>query len=311
MQTVPKTERAVLVISPCRNEAKFMRQTLDTMVAQTEQPDLWLIVDDGSTDDTPEILAEYAAKHDWIQILTREDRGRRAVGPGVVDAFYAGLNSIEDAESYPFLSKLDLDLALPQRYFETLVDRMMADPRLGTCSGKPYVRQGGKLVSERKSDDMSVGMTKLWRTTCFDAIGGLVREVNWDAIDCHKARYLGWRALSWDHPDLNFEHLRPMGSSQKSIYTGKRRYGFGQHFMGTDPLYFIVTAAYRAFEPPYILGSLAALQGYFGSMIKRNRRQEDADLIKFIRSYQRRTLLAGRKRAMQEAEEARAKYFDA
>ena len=298
------------MISPCRNEAAYIRQTLETMIVQTQTPDLWLIVDDGSTDETPAILADYAAQHDWIKILTRDDRGHRAVGPGVVDAFYAGLASVKNAVDYPFLSKLDLDLSLPPRYFETLVDRMLEDPRLGTCSGKPYVRQGGKLVSERKSDDMSVGMTKLWRTTCFKAIDGLVREVNWDAIDCHKARYLGWRAMSWDHPDLNFEHLRPMGSSQTSIYTGKRRYGFGQYFMGTGPLYFCVTAAYRAFEPPVVLGSLAALQGYFGAMLKRAKRQDDIDLIRFIRRYQRRTLIMGRKRAMEETEADRAIHWE-
>lgn len=309
MVSTPLSDRSILVISPCRNEAAYMHRTLDTMVAQTQRPDLWLIVDDGSTDETPEILAEYAAQHNWIRILTQKDRGHRAVGPGVVEAFYAGLNSVSNAKNYAFLSKLDLDLVLPPRYFQTLVDRMLADPRLGTCSGKPYIRQRGRLVSERKSDDMSVGMTKLWRTACFDAIGGLVREVNWDAIDCHKARFLGWRALSWDHPDLNFEHMRPMGSSQTSIYVGKRRYGFGQHFMGTDPFYFCITTAYRAFEPPFLVGSMAALQGYFGSMLKNNRRQDDMELIRFIRAYQRRTLLVGRKRAMAESEAARTSFF--
>ena len=98
--------------------------------------------------------------------------------------------------------------------------------------------RGGQLVSERRSDDMSAGMTKLWRQSCFKAIGGVVREVMWDAIDCHKARQLGWKAISWDEPELRFEHLRPMGSSQNSIYTGRRRHGFGQHFMGADPLVF-------------------------------------------------------------------------
>lgn len=301
-------DRRYVVISPCRNESAYMRKTLDSMVAQSQTPALWVIVDDGSTDDTPAILAEYAARHDWIRVVSKPDRGHRAVGPGVVEAFYFGLETVE--EPYPYISKLDLDLDLPPRYFEILIDRMEADPRIGTCSGKPYIRRGGDLVSEKKSDEMSVGMTKLWRRTCFKAIGGIVREVMWDAIDCHKARQLGWRAVSWDEPDLRFEHLRPMGSSQTSIYTGKRRHGFGQYFMGTDPLYFIATAVYRAMEPPYVLGGLSMLQGYFGAMLRRARRLNDPDLIRFIRAYQRRALLKGRAKAVAEIEAERAVMFE-
>ena len=298
--------RAYLIVSPCRNEAAYMRRTLDSMVAQTEHPTLWMIVDDGSTDETPAILAEYAAKHDWIKIVAKPDRGHRAVGPGVIEAFYFGLETVPDLEIFEHIGKLDLDLALPPRYFEILLDRMEADPRIGTCSGKPYVMRGGELVSERRSDDMSAGMTKLWRRKCFEAIGGVVREVMWDAIDCHKARQLGWKAVSWDEPDLRFEHLRPMGSSQTSIYTGRRRHGFGQYFMGADPLYFIATAAFRGLEPPYVLGGLSMLQGYFGAMLRGERRLDDPELRAFIRGYQRRVLLQGRARAMAETEVARA-----
>ncbi len=290
-----------LIVSPCRNEAAYMKKTLDSMVAQTLRPTLWLIVDDGSTDETPQILAEYADQHDWIRIVPKPDRGHRAVGPGVIEAFYVGHDSV-DPTAFDYIGKLDLDLDLPPKYFEILIDRMEKDPRIGTCSGKPYVRRGGELVSEKKSDDMSVGMTKLWRRTCFEEIGGLVREVMWDAIDCHKSRQLGWKAVSWDEPDLRFEHLRPMGSSQTSIYTGKRRHGFGQYFMGTDPFYFTATAIFRSVEPPYVLGGISMMLGYFGAMLRRDRRLDDPELRKFIRRYQRRTLFKGRARAMEMAE---------
>ena len=304
------TGRSYLVVSPCRNEAAYMRRTLNSMVAQTEHPTLWVIVDDGSTDETPDILAEYAAAHDWIRIMAKPDRGHRAVGPGVIEAFYAGLNTVS-VEDFDHISKLDLDLDLPPRYFEILLDRMDADPRIGTCSGKPYIRRKGRLVSERRSDDMSAGMTKLWRRTCFEAIGGVVREVMWDAIDCHKARQLGWKAISWDEPELRFEHLRPMGSSQTSIYTGRRRHGFGQYFMGSDPFYFTATAVFRALEPPYVLGGLAMLQGFFGAMLKGERQLDDPELRQFIHRYQRRVLLRGRARAMKETDAAQARFWEA
>ena len=201
--------RAYVLISPCRNESAYMRRTLDSVVAQTLTPALWVIVDDGSTDETPHILADYAARHDWIRVVSKPDRGHRAVGPGVVEAFYYGYDQI-DPTRFAYSCKLDLDLDLPPRYFETLIERMEADPRIGTCSGKPYVRQGDRLVSERRGDEMSVGMTKFYRRACFEAIGGYVREVMWDAIDCHKARQKGGKAGSWDDPDLRFAHLRPM-----------------------------------------------------------------------------------------------------
>lgn len=300
-------DRRYLIISPGRNEADYMRRTLDSVVNQTLRPALWVIVDDGSTDESPEILAEYAAKHDWIRVISKPDRGHRAVGPGVIEAFYYGLERVE--EDFPYLTKLDLDLDLPPRYFETLIERMEADPRIGTCSGKPYIRREGALVSERRGDEMSAGMTKFFRKACFDAIGGFVPEVMWDAIDCHKARQMGWKAVSWDHPDLNFEHLRPMGSSQVSIYEGRRRHGFGQYFMGTDPFYFFATAVFRALEPPYVLGGLAMLQGYFGAMLKRTRRLDDPELVAFIRAYQRRALFHGRTKSVQEIEKDRAHLF--
>jgi len=129
----------------------------------------------------------------------------------------------------------------------------------------------------------------------------------WDAIDCHKARQMGWKALSWDEPDLRFKHLRPMGPSQTSIYTGRKRHGFGRYFMGTDPLFFFATAVFRSIEPPYVLGSLASLLGYWSALLAGQKRHEDAELRNFIRAYQRRTLMVGRSKAMAEVHSKSAK----
>lgn len=278
-----------------------MRRTLDSMVAQTVRPTLWVVVDDGSSDETPAILAEYMAAHDWIRVVPKPDRGHRAVGPGVIEAFYAGLETVS-LQDYHYLCKLDLDLDLPPRYFETLIEKMEANPRIGTASGKPYMRVGDDLVSERRGDEMSVGMTKFFRTRCFEDIGGFVREVMWDAIDCHKARQKGWIAVSWDEPDLRFEHLRPMGSSQSGIHTGRRRHGFGQYYMGSDFLYFLATCAFRMKEPPYVTGGLSMLMGYLGAWWRGAAQHEDAELRAFIRAYQRRALMVGRARAVAEIE---------
>ena len=144
--------RSYLLISPGRNEAQYMRQTLDSVIAQTIRPAKWVLVDDGSSDESPAIMAEYAAAHDWIHVVTRQDRGVRAVGPGVIEAFYAGYDTIQP-DDYDYICKLDLDLILPPRYFEELISRAEADPRIATCSGKSYIRVDGRFVSERHGDD--------------------------------------------------------------------------------------------------------------------------------------------------------------
>jgi len=279
---------------------------LESVAAQSIRPALWVIVDDGSSDATPAILAEYAARFDFIRILRREDRGRRRVGPGVVEAFYAGYATIDPTE-FDYLCKLDLDLELPPRYFELLMQRMEAEPRLGTCSGKPYYRaKRGRLVSEACGDETSIGASKFYRVDCFQQIGGFVREVMWDGIDCHRCRMLGWIARSWDDPELRFTHLRPMGSSEKGIVTGRLRSGRGQYFMGTDLAYMTASAVYRMSRPPLLVGGIAMWLGYVASLIRRTPRYEDADFRRFLRSYQWDCLLHGKAAATRRLEERQA-----
>ena len=284
-----------VIISPCRNEAEYVKNTLDSVVVQSVLPTLWIIVDDGSTDDTPAILADYANKYDFIRIVTRENRGHRSVGPGVIEAFYSGLDTVE-LKQFDFLCKLDLDLIMPPRYFETLILRMQETPRLGNCSGKPYFidKLTGNLVSEGCGDENAIGASKFYRRECFEEIGGFVRQVMWDGLDGHRCRQLGWIAMSWDEPDIRFTHLRPMGSSQQNIITGRMRHGFGQYFMGTGLLYMTASSVFRMLHPPYFVGGLAMLWGYIKSMLQGGARFDDAELVKFIRLYQMQCLLKGK-----------------
>lgn len=295
------------LITPCRDEARYARRTLDSVTSQSVLPALWIIVDDGSKDGTPGILAEYAARFPWIRVLRRSDRGDRKLGGGVIDAFYTGYHTIDPRE-FEYVCKLDLDLDLPPRYFELLMRRMADDQRLGTCSGKPYfpvpelrdapahlplVDRSG-YVSEKAGDENSVGMTKFYRTACFEQIGGFVHEVMWDGIDGHRCRQLGWIAASWDDPELRFVHLRPMGTSHKSWWTGRVRHGSGQWFMGTTPVYMLASAIFRMTRPPRVMGGFAMLWGYLRSMLRRAPRYGDRDFRRFLRRYQWACLLMGR-----------------
>jgi glycosyltransferase involved in cell wall biosynthesis len=152
------------IVSPARNEAALMRRTFESVIRQSIRPTLWIIVDDGSTDDTASIASSYCQEHDWIRLLRRADRGARAVGGGVIEAFNAGLELANEVP-HEFICKLDMDLDLPPHYFEKLIELMDEDPRLGTVSGKAYFPApgnaagdfSGPLISERIADDVSVG----------------------------------------------------------------------------------------------------------------------------------------------------------
>jgi poly-beta-1,6-N-acetyl-D-glucosamine synthase len=290
--------RRYLLISPCRDEAQYIRRTLDSVAAQSVQPGLWVVVDDGSTDETPAILQDYVTRLPYLQVVKRDDRGRRQVGPGVIEAFYAGLETV-CLEDFDYVCKLDMDLDLPVRYFELLIERMESDQRIGTTSGKPWFihPQSGTLMPEVCGDEMSVGMTKFYRVACFKEIGGFVRQVMWDGIDCHRARMLGWIAESADVEPLRFVHLRPQGASQKGIWTGRLRKGFGQYFMGTSPLYYFAVVVYHLPAYPVFIGSVAMLWGYLRSWLMGLPRYDDLEFRRFLRSYQHACLRLGKRAA--------------
>jgi biofilm PGA synthesis N-glycosyltransferase PgaC len=300
-----------LIITPCRNEAEYIEKTIASVADQTIRPEKWIIVDDGSTDETWSIITDAAKKYSFIRVIHGKDRGFRYLGAGVVEAFYAGLNEI-DLDDYEYFCKLDADVVLPRRYFEDIMKRMEANPRMGTCSGKPYHLdfKTGRLVSEKCGDEMSVGMAKFYRTRCFQQIGGFIYSVMWDGIDCHRCRMLGWVACSWDDPEIRFTHLRPMGSSFRGILTGRTRHGRGQYFMGTSLLYMVISAFYRMTRPPLIVGGLAMLWGYITGIFARIPRYKDLCFRRFLRCYQWKCLLLGKKKATAWTNKARAKYWN-
>ena len=296
-KTTSKTAAAaprLLIVTPAKNEAAYIGDTLETVIAQTVRPARWVIVDDGSTDETGAIADAAAAEHPWIQVVHR-DSGVRVVGRGVVDAVQDGLDASASAgypiESFDFFCKLDADLRLTPNYFADLFALFEADPRLGTVSGKCFNRlDDGRLVDERIGDDFSLGAAKLYRRECFEEIGGFVRGVMWDGIDCHRCRMLGWAAKSVPAKDLRIVHLRQMGSSHRSIWHGRCRWGRGQWFMGTHPLYLLGIAAWRTMERPWVVGGLGILWGYAMAALRREPRYAAAGFRRHLHRWQFREL---------------------
>jgi glycosyltransferase involved in cell wall biosynthesis len=287
------------LITPCRNEAKFIRTTLETTTAQSVPPARWVIVDDGSTDETPQILAEYAARFDYIRVVKRADRGKRAVGPGVIEAFYDGLATV-DLDDYDYVCKFDGDLEMPLRYFERVMQRMEEDPLLGNLSGKLFERlPDGTLFEERTGDENAVGPVKFYRVQCFKDIGGFVREVAWDGIDGHVCRMRGWIAQSEDGEHLRIIHLRPMGSSQDNIWIGRIRWGRGKYFMGSRFYYVAASSAYRMLERPWIMGGVGIAYGYLKAAATGHARYSDPEYLRYLHRIELLSLVLGRSRALE------------
>ena len=289
--------RRYALITPCRDEAAYLQTTIDTVGAQSVLPAKWIIVDDGSKDDTPNILERAARQYPFIHVIRRNDRGKRAVGPGVIEAFYDGLNAINMSD-FDYICKFDGDLEMPPRYFERLMELFEADPWLGTLSGKLYLRYGDKLVEERCGDENSVGPAKFYRVQCFRDIGGFVRQVSWDGIDGHMCRMKGWVARSMHDPQLRIIHLRRMGSSQQSFWTGRVRWGRGKYFMGSTLFYVTAVSLYRMAERPYVLSGAGIWWGFVKAIMERHDRIDHPAYLKYFRRYELQSLLRGKRRTM-------------
>jgi biofilm PGA synthesis N-glycosyltransferase PgaC len=278
-----------VIVTPARNEAKYIEQTIQSVVAQTLRPAEWIIVDDGSTDDTAAIAERAAREHAWIKVVRRRDRGERVVGAGVVETFNDGLRatSAVDAE---FLCKLDADLILHERHFETLIDIFSSDATMGLASGTIHERVGDKLVELRYEPEMVFGAAKFWRRTCFDAIGGLEQAIGWDGIDVHQAMRRGWRTGIIDRPELQILHLRRMGTSHKNIFHGAARRGRALWYVRAHPMWVLASAAYRMADRPFVLAGCSVLVGYVDAMRQRAPRIADREFSRYLRRWQMKKL---------------------
>jgi poly-beta-1,6-N-acetyl-D-glucosamine synthase len=290
------TERTrYIVISPVRNEERYLRKAIRSMTGQTIRPLEYILVDDGSTDRTPDIILEAAREHPWIHNVKREDRGSRKIGGGVVEAFYDGHQAIR-SPGYDFICKADGDLTLGPLYFQALMGKFRQDPCLGSASGKLFLDlPDGRLVEERIGDESVLGGMLTMSRACFEATGGFVREVMWDGISFHRCRMEGYRTRSFSDPALRIYDHRIMGSSDRSVYHGRLRWGRGQYFMGTHPLYILAVGLYRMAERPFVAGGLLIVLGYLEAWAAGVKRYDHPGFRKSLHAWQMERLCLGRR----------------
>jgi poly-beta-1,6-N-acetyl-D-glucosamine synthase len=271
-----------IIVMPAHNEAALIGRTLQSIVEQSEPPDRLLVVDDGSTDATAEIVRGFMREHSWIDLIPgqKSGGGRRY---RVVEVFNQGYERVR-GERADYISKIDADLIFPRDYFERLFKVMDADRRIGAAGGVlEEVAANGRHHRLRMPDNHVPGPIKTIRKQVFEEMRGFVPMLGWDIIDLVKIRALGYQTVCI--PELVVIHQRQTAAAT-GILKGNVRMGHGAYVIGTHPLFALGRAAYRMFEPPYVLAGLALGYGYFRSWFKRAEQMPDPALIRALQAEQ-------------------------
>ncbi len=278
-----------IVVSPVRDEVAHVAETVESMVRQTIRPVRWVIVDDGSTDGTGPLLDELAAPYDWIRVLHRPNRGFRANGGGVMDAFYAGFDTLGDLQ-WELAAKLDADLSFAPDYFEHCIAHFDAEPKLGIGGGLVCSRaQDGTLSVDSVGDPPFHvrGATKIYRHACWQQIAPLIKAAGWDTLDEVRANYFGWTTHTFT--ELEVVQHKPTGSAD-GIWRNAVKNGRANYLTGYHPLFMFGKCARRLVKAPLKKEWLGLLTGYVGCYLKRQPPLADPPTIQYLRRQQMQRL---------------------
>lgn len=252
------------MISPVKDEQDYIGQTIESVLSQTIRPARWIIVDDGSSDDTPEIINRTSREHEWIEVLRVDRDEERLPGSGVIRAFNRGFELVRN-DSYDFIVKMDCDIIFDSRYFEKLLEYFQNNMKLGIASGVYLEKAGDRWSPIVMPDYHAAGATKVIRKQCFDDIGGFVPARGWDTVDEIKAWAKGWDTRHFK--DIQFFHLKKEGSGIGQIRTNQML-GEVYHVTGGGLVFLVFKLLFNLFKFPYIIGSVMMLWGYLKSLLR-------------------------------------------
>lgn len=275
-----------VIVTPVRDEQAYVENTINSVISQTLQPLQWIIVNDGSIDDTGAIIDNYAKVYPWIKVVHRLNRGARVAGGGVIETFYDGFGAIDEA-GWEFIVKLDGDLSFESSYFKDCIEEFHKDPNLGVGGGMIYHDINGDLDLEKNPLFHVRGATKIYRKACWVAIGGLIKAPGWDTIDEVKANMLGWKTRSFKH--LKVIHHRFTGAAD-GTWRNAVKNGTANYISGYHPLFMTLKCLKRIFLKPYLLASIGLFSGFIKGYIKKIPQINDKELINYIRQQQLRKL---------------------
>lgn len=272
-----------VIITPFLNEETVIGDLIQSVITQELPPKKWVLVDDGSTDNSVKIIKEAAKNIDWISLIQLEHKNqKRSIGAKIINAFNKGLETIS-IDDYDIIMKIDADLILPKNYIKEIANQFENNPKIGLCGGVCGLIENGDVKLESKTNlDHVRGALKAYRKECFQEMGGLVNRMGWDSVDEYKTRYNKWEVKVL--PDLMVSHLK-----ETNIKTGHARASFKNGIMlytiRFDIPLLMTNVLKRLFWKPYIIQGLAILCGYCYAFLSREEKIINKQLGKFIRSY--------------------------
>lgn len=271
------------IATPCKNEEKSLPEFAESIINQTIKPNLWVIVDDSSTDKSPEILNDLVTKHDWIRVIksegTKRDLGfhyAKVVSEGLSQVFEIG--SFENIP-FEYIGLIDADMILENTFFEKIIDRFEKDPNLGIASGSALYYDADRLVAEKGRENLPIGGLRVWRRKCFIETGGFPISYSPDSVSNVLAILRGWETKKFD--DIVGIQTRRT-SSAEGLWKGYKTKGKSDYYRGYHPLYAILKFVKYSFTSPSYIG-IAYLEGYIYGIVKIRKRID----IQEVRHYYR------------------------
>jgi hypothetical protein len=279
-----------VLITPARNEEAFIEKTIESVIHQTVPPLKWVIVDDGSTDRTPEIISRYLGQHPWIEMVQMPQRRDRSFA-AKVQAFSAGYERLRGLQ-YAIIGNLDGDISFDKDHFEFLAGKFTEDLTLGVA-GTIFREEG--YSSDRDSFEGCkhvAGGCQMFRKQCWEQVGGYIPHraggIDWIAVTT--ARMMGWKTESFR--ERWFFHYRRLGTSERSVLSSLFSYGEKDYYLGGHPVWQLFRVTYRAAKQPFIIGGLALGLGYCCAFLRRAPRSVSQELMAFHRKEQMAKLKA-------------------
>jgi glycosyltransferase involved in cell wall biosynthesis len=273
------------IVTPVKDEINYFPKTVKSILNQEVKPHKWIIIDDGSTDGTTEVIKKAERENDWIEGIYREQNKNRK--PGGEFVLGIGVEKI-NIDDYDFIVRMDGDLDFEKNYFKVLLEKFDNNPKLGIAGGVCFITRNGKQIEEKHPRFHTRGPLKTYRTQCYKDIDGLLNCLGWDSIDELKANMLNWETYSF--PELKIHHLKKTQSSG-GILRGSINQGIAGYNSGFHPLYVLIKALYIVLFMNYKYNSIGLLWGYFSHWITFKAKPIDKRLIKYIRKQQMNRLL--------------------
>lgn len=273
------------IIIPTYNEEQFISLTLQSLVEQTVLPTKIVVVNDNSTDTTPEIVSEFASKYPIINLVNKTSDAVHMPGSKVIQAFQKGLETLD--ENYDFIVKADADLIFPPNYFETIIHHFQSDAKIGMAGGFCYIEKNGEWILENLTDkDHIRGALKAYRKETFKQIGGLKPQMGWDTVDELLCKFYNWKVVTDE--SLQVKHLKPTGA----VYNQAARFKQGEAFYTLGYGFFITTVASLklAMRKGKPLLFLDYIKGFWKAKRSKKPLLVTEEQAKFIRNYRWRKM---------------------